>query len=60
MWQMVFAYVFVEGWIIDPNKHWFFNQSGEVLLLPSHYAKIVDVNIVTSGVTVVIDRGGGL
>ena len=60
MWQMVFAYVLVKGWIIDPDKHWFFNRSGEVLLLPSHYTKIVDVGIVTSDVAMVIDRGGGL
>ena len=32
----------------------------EVLLLPSHYTEITDVGIVTSDVTLVIDRGGGL
>ena len=31
MWQMVFAYDFVQGWINDPNEHWFFDQPGEVL-----------------------------
>ena len=60
MWQMVFAYIFVKGWIIDPDEHRFFYQSGEVVFLPSHYTKIVDVGIVTTDGTVVIDRGGGL
>ena len=59
MWHMVFAYVLVQGWIVDPNEHWFFYQSGEVLLLPAHYTEAVDVGSVTSDVTVVIDRGGG-
>ena len=51
---------FVKGWIIDLDEHRFFYQSGEVVFLPSHYTKIVDVGIVTSDGTVVIDRGGGL
>ena len=46
MWQMVLAYIFVKGWIIDPDEHRFFYQSGEVVFLPSHYTKIVDVGIV--------------
>ena len=43
MWQMVLTYIFVKGWIIDPDEHRFFYQSGEVVFLPSHYTKIVDV-----------------
>ena len=43
MWQMVFAYVLVQGWIIDPYEHWFFYQPGEVLFFPAHYTEIVDV-----------------
>ena len=60
MGQMVFAYIFVKGWIIDPDEHRFFYQSGEVVFLPFHYTKIVDDGIVTTDGTVVIDRGGGL
>ena len=60
MWQMVFAYIFVKGRIIDPDEHRFFYQSGEVVSPPSHYTKIVDVGIGTTDGTVVIDRGGGL
>ena len=60
MWQMVLAYIFVKGWIIDPDEHRFFYQSEEVVFLPSHYTKIVDAGIVISDGTVVIDRGGPL
>ena len=56
---MVFAYVFLQGWIIDPNEHWFFDQPGEVLLFPAHYTEVVQGGSVTSGVTMVMDMGGG-
>ena len=58
MWQMVFAYVLVKGWIIDPNVHYFFYQPGQVLLFSAHYTEVVDVGSVTSGVNMVIYRGG--
>ena len=58
MWQMVIAYILVQGWIIDPNEHWFFYQPGEVLLFPAHYTEVVDVGSVISDVTVVIDGEG--
>ena len=41
MWQMVLAYVFGQGWIIDPYEHWFFDQPGEILLFPAHYTEVV-------------------
>ena len=50
MWQMVFAYVSIKGWIIDPYVQCFFYCSVEVLVFPPHYAKIIYGNIVTSGV----------
>ena len=56
---MVFAYVFVQGWIIDPYEHWFFVQPGEILLFPAHYTEVIQGNIMTHGVTVIIDRGEG-
>ena len=31
---------FVQGWVVDPYEHLFFNQPGEVLILSTHYAKI--------------------
>ena len=54
---MVFAYVFVKGWIIYPYEQCFFYPSAEVLVFPPHIAEIVHSNIVTSDVKVVIDGG---
>ena len=60
MRQMVFAYVFIQGWNIDSYEHWFFNQPGEVLLLPTYYAEIFKWGSMTRGVTVVMYGAGGL
>ena len=46
MWQMVLAYVSIQGWIIDPNVESFFDGS--------------DANHKTRDVMVVIDGGWGL
>ena len=55
---MVFAHVSVQGWVIDPYEHCFFNQPGEVLLFPAHYSKVVKCGSMTCGVTVVMNREG--
>ena len=47
MWQMVFAYVLIKGWIVDPDEHGFFYQPREILLLPAHYTEVVQGDIVT-------------
>ena len=44
---MVFANVSVEGWVIDPYKQSLFDCSGKVLVLPSNYAEVVDISLVT-------------
>ena len=36
MRQMVFVYVSVQGWIVDPYINRFFYQPNEVLVLPPH------------------------
>ena len=54
---MVFAYVSIEGWIIDPYVQCFVYCSVEVLFFPPHYAKIIYVDTVTSGVKMVIYWG---
>ena len=53
MWQMQFAYVSVNGWIVDPYKQCFFYCSIEVLVLPPYYTKIINGDTVTSGVKMV-------
>ena len=39
MWQLVFANIPIEGWIIDSNQHGFFDVSGHALVFPAHYAE---------------------
>ena len=51
---MVLTYVLIQGWTIDPYKHWLFYQPGEVLLLPTHYAEIFKWGSMTCGVAVVM------
>ena len=53
MWQMVFANISVEGWIIDPYVQSLFNCSHKVLVLPPCSVEIVDGNIVTNDVKMV-------
>ena len=59
VWQVVFAYVSIQGWIIDPNVESFFDGSHHVLVLSPHYAKIISANQVTRDVIVVHRWGMG-
>ena len=56
---MVFAYVFIQGWVIDPYKHGFFDQPREVLLFPAHHCEVVNSGWMTWDVAMVKYRGGG-
>ena len=57
---MVFAYVFVKGWIIDPYVQCFFDCSTEVLVFPPNYIEIINSDLLTTDVTMVKDWGGCL
>ena len=59
MWQMVFAHISVEGWIIDPYVQSLFYCSSLVQVLPPNNFEIDDGNTVTTDVTVVIYGRGG-
>ena len=59
MWQMVFAHISVEGWIIDPYVQSLFYCSYLVQVLPPNNFEIVDGNTVTTDVIVVIYGRGG-
>ena len=52
MWQLVFANISVNGWVIDSNQH---NLSSHALVIPAHNAEIVQGHFMTSGLIVVID-----
>ena len=60
MWQMVFANVLVQGWVTDCCIQCLFNCSQEVLILSSHYTKVVNSDTVTRDDRMVIDGGRGL
>ena len=57
---MEFAYISVEGWIIDPYVQNFFDCSTEVLVLPPNDIEILNGDLMTSDVAMVINWGGGL
>ena len=59
MWQMVFANISVEGWIIDPYIQSLFYCSYLVQVLPPNNFEIIDGNTVTTDVTMVIYGRGG-
>ena len=54
MWQTVFTQISIEGWIIDPYVQSLFYCSHLVQVLPPNNVKVVDSNIVTSDVAMVI------
>ena len=57
---MVFGYVLVQGWIIDPNEYSFFDQPSKILFLSPHYTEVIKCNAMTCDGTVVIYVGGTL
>ena len=59
VWQLVFAYVPIQGWITESNENGFFNWSGKVLLLPPHSSEVVYSCCMTCGIVMVIDGWGG-
>ena len=60
MWQMVLAYISVEGWIIHPYVQGLFYKSSEVLVLSPQDGKIVNSDRVARDVDMVMYRGRGL
>ena len=58
MWQMVFANVLIEGWIVYPNVYSFFDQPNVIMLLSPHYSEIIKGSIMTCDGIVVMYGGG--
>ena len=54
MWQLVFANISIQGWVIDSDQHGFSDGSGHALVFPAHYAEIVQRHFMTSGVIMVM------
>ena len=53
---MVFTHISVKGWIIDPYVQSLFYCSHLIQVLPPNNVEVVNGNIVTGDVTVVIYR----
>ena len=58
MRQMVFANIFVEGWIIHPYVYSLFDQPHEVVILSPHHTEVVNCGVMTCDGAMVKDRGG--
>ena len=56
MWQLELANISIEGWVIDSDKNCFFHVSGNAVVLPAHYAEIVQEHLMTCDVMMVYDR----
>ena len=58
MWQLVLAYISVQGWVIDPYVNGVFDGSCNVLVLSAHNAKIVNRYVMTSSIVIaMVDEG---
>ena len=58
VWQLVLAKVPVLGRVIDCEESGLLYVSGDALGLPIHYGKTVQLDGMTCGVGMVINRGG--
>ena len=58
MRQMVFANIFVKGWIVYPYVYSFFDHPHKVVILSPHYTEVINGSIMTcDGITVIDGEG---
>ena len=57
---MVFANIFVEGWIVYPYVYSLFDQPHKVVILSPHYTEVINGSIMICDGIVAIDGGGVL
>ena len=55
MWQLVFAYISIMGWVIHSDEDGFFDGSCQIVILFAHNAEVVYRYIMTSDVVMVMD-----
>ena len=53
MWQLVFANISIQGWVIDSDQHGFSDGSNHALVFPDQYVEIVQRHFMSSGVIMV-------
>ena len=54
MWQLVFANISIQRWVIDSDQHSLPDGSGNALVFPAHYAEIVQRYFMASDVEMVM------
>ena len=47
----------IQGWITNSDQYCFFDGPGNILVLPTHYAEIVQRHLMTTDVVIVKDGG---
>ena len=58
MWQLVFVYISIKGWVIYSDEDGFFDGSWQIMIFSAHNAEVVDKCIMTNGVMIVMDGDG--
>ena len=60
VWQLELAKVSIKGWIINSNQYCLFDGPGNIMVLPAHYAEVVQRHLMTSDVVMFKDGDGAL
>ena len=55
MWQLVFAYIFVQGWVIDSDENGFFGGCSYISVFSTHNAKMFNRYVMTNGAVMAMD-----
>ena len=55
MWKLVFSYIPVEGWVIDPGVHGLLDGPSDAMCLPVQDGKTVQFDWVTCGLAVLVN-----
>ena len=59
MEQLVFPQVPVEGWVIDAEKYGLLVGAEDAVHLPAYNGEAVFIDVVSCGLTVLVDGEGG-
>ena len=55
MGQLVFAYIYIKGWVIHSDEDGIFDGCCQIAVFSAHNAEVVDRYIMTSDVMMVMD-----
>ena len=57
--KLVFSYICLEGWVIDPDVHSLLDGPSDTPFPPAYYGEAVHTGRMSCGPAVLIDGGGG-